>query len=148
MLNCVKRFTRFGLVLHADKTRIVEFGRYAESDRRKRGDGKPETFNFLGFTHSCGKTRKGYFTVLATDDAAEMAGQAANLERGNCDDACTRLLRNKEPICVRFFSGTFRYYGVPMNVRRCALSVRSSVPLAGGLATPKPGQPSALAPYA
>src|SRR5215471_16899444 len=59
-----ERFTRFGLQLHADKTRIVEFGRYAEHNRRKRGAGTPETFNFLGFTHSCGKTRKGHFTVL------------------------------------------------------------------------------------
>src|SRR5437667_6608948 len=41
-----------------------EFGRYAERNRRNRGDGKPGTFNFLGFTHSCAKTRKGWFTVL------------------------------------------------------------------------------------
>jgi len=52
-----ERFARFGLELHADKTRIVEFGRFAEENRRKRGDDPPETFNFLGFTHSCGKTR-------------------------------------------------------------------------------------------
>ena len=44
-----ERFARFGLQLHADKTRIVEFGRSAEQNRRNRSDGKPETFNFLGF---------------------------------------------------------------------------------------------------
>src|SRR5437588_4063971 len=59
-----ERFAKFGLELHADKTRIVEFGRYAERNRRNRGDGKPGTFNFLGFTHSCAETRKGWFTVL------------------------------------------------------------------------------------
>ena len=59
-----ERFARFGLALHPDKTRLIEFGRYADRNRRGRGDGKPETFNFLGFTHSCGKTRKGRFTVL------------------------------------------------------------------------------------
>ena len=59
-----ERFAKFALELHADKTRIVEFGRFAERDRRNRGDGKPETFNFLGFTHSCAKTRRGGFTVL------------------------------------------------------------------------------------
>jgi hypothetical protein len=59
-----ERFARFGLELHPDKTRLIEFGRYAEKNRRGRGDGKPETFNFLGFTHGCGKTRKGGFTVL------------------------------------------------------------------------------------
>jgi hypothetical protein len=59
-----ERFAYFGLQLHADKTRIVEFGRFAEQNRRQRGEGKPETFNFLGFTHICGRTRKGHFTVL------------------------------------------------------------------------------------
>ena len=59
-----ERFAHFGLQLHADKTRIVEFGRFAEQNRRQRGEGKPETFNFLGFTHICGRTRKGHFTVL------------------------------------------------------------------------------------
>ena len=53
-----ERFAHFGLQLHADKTRIVEFGRFAEQNRRQRGEGKPETFNFLGFTHICGRTRK------------------------------------------------------------------------------------------
>jgi RNA-directed DNA polymerase len=50
-----ERFAKFGLDLHPDKTRIIEFGRYAERDRGSRGDGKPATFNFLGFRHSCGK---------------------------------------------------------------------------------------------
>lgn len=54
---------KFGLRLHPGKTRLIEFGRYAEERRMKRGDGKPETFNYLGFTHYCGKTRKGWFTI-------------------------------------------------------------------------------------
>ncbi len=44
--------------LHPDKTRLIEFGRFAECNRKQRGEGKPETFDFLGFTHICGKTRK------------------------------------------------------------------------------------------
>ena len=59
-----ERFAKFGLELHPDKTRLIEFGRFADSNRRKRGGGKPETFNFLGFTHSCAKTKAGKFTVL------------------------------------------------------------------------------------
>ena len=59
-----ERFARFGLALHPDKTRLIEFGRHADRKRRDRGDGKPETFNFLGFTHTCSQTRKGRFTVL------------------------------------------------------------------------------------
>ena len=59
-----ERLARFALELHPAKTRLLEFGRFADPNRRGRGDGKPETFNFLGFTHSCAKTRAGRFTVL------------------------------------------------------------------------------------
>src|SRR5438876_9000488 len=56
---------KFGLELHPDKTRLIEFGRFAAHDRKRRGEGKPETFNFLGFTHICGRTWKsGKFFVL------------------------------------------------------------------------------------
>jgi len=49
-----ERLGKFGLELHPEKTRLIEFGRYAAERREKRGEGKPETFNFLGFTHICG----------------------------------------------------------------------------------------------
>jgi group II intron reverse transcriptase/maturase len=58
-----ERLERFGLELHPDKTRRIEFGRFAEQNRRQRGEGKPETFDFLGFTHVSGKNRHGVFTV-------------------------------------------------------------------------------------
>jgi group II intron reverse transcriptase/maturase len=58
-----ERFAKFGLELHPDKTRILEFGRYAANNRARRGERKPETFDFLGFTHICGKTRSGRFYV-------------------------------------------------------------------------------------
>jgi RNA-directed DNA polymerase len=58
------RLQKFGLELHPDKTRLIEFGRHAAEQRRQRGEGKPEAFEFLGFTHICGKTRKtGRFIV-------------------------------------------------------------------------------------
>jgi hypothetical protein len=53
-----ERLRKFGLELHPDKTRLIEFGRFAAEDRKRRGQGKPETFNFLGFTHICAKTGK------------------------------------------------------------------------------------------
>jgi len=60
-----ERLGRFGLELHPDKTRLIEFGRYAVANRKERGAGKPETFNFLGFTHICGQSWKtGKFLVL------------------------------------------------------------------------------------
>jgi hypothetical protein len=56
-----ERFAKFGLELHPDKTRLIEFGRRAVRDRTARGLGKPETFDFLGFTHICGKSKSGRF---------------------------------------------------------------------------------------
>ena len=92
-----ERFAHFGLQLHADKTRILEFGRFAGQNRRQRGEGKPETFNFLGFTHICGRTRKGHFTVLRqTMRQRQQARQWAYA-------------------CVAAVAGHFRYYEVPMN---------------------------------
>jgi group II intron reverse transcriptase/maturase len=58
------RFAKFGLELHPDKTRLIEFGRFAARNQKQRGTGKPETFDFLGFTHICGTSPKGRFTVL------------------------------------------------------------------------------------
>ena len=59
-----ERMAKFGLELHSEKTRLIEFGRFAASNREKRGEGKPASFDFLGFTHLCGKTWKGgWFTV-------------------------------------------------------------------------------------
>ncbi len=59
-----ERLAEFGLELHPDKTRLIEFGRFAASNRQQRGEGKPETFDFLGFTHICGKKRSGKFQVV------------------------------------------------------------------------------------
>jgi Retron-type reverse transcriptase len=60
-----ERLSKFALELHPDKTRLIEFGPFTASNRRRRGQGKPETFDFLGFTHICGKKRSnGRFTVL------------------------------------------------------------------------------------
>lgn len=60
-----ERLQKFGLELHPDKTRLIEFGRFAARDQKRRGEGKPETFNFLGFTHICGRGwENGKFFVL------------------------------------------------------------------------------------
>jgi len=59
-----ERFAAYRLELHPDKTRLLEFGPFAASNRKRSGRGKPETFDFLGFTHVCGKTRRGRFVVL------------------------------------------------------------------------------------
>ena len=67
-----ERFGKFGLELHPEKTRLIEFGRFAAERRSEVGLGKPETFSFLGFTHYCGKTRKGAFTIKRQSIARRM----------------------------------------------------------------------------
>lgn len=109
-----ERFARFGLELHADKTRIVEFGRYAEKNRRKRGDGPPETFNFLGFTHSCGKTRKGHFTVLRQTMRQRWQAKLRSLK----EELRRRMhtpISEQGAYLRSVLLGHYRYYGVPMN---------------------------------
>jgi RNA-directed DNA polymerase len=66
------RLAEFALELNAEKTRLIEFGRFAALDRQKRGLGKPETFTFLGFTHICAKTRNGRFKLKRITDAKRM----------------------------------------------------------------------------
>jgi RNA-directed DNA polymerase len=58
-----QRSEKFALSLHPDKTRLIEFGRYAAGHRARRGLGKPETVNFLGFTHTCGRSSRGVFQL-------------------------------------------------------------------------------------
>jgi RNA-directed DNA polymerase len=109
-----ERCARFGLQLHADKTRIVEFGRFAEHNRRNRGDGKPETFTFLGFTHSCGKTRKGHFTVLRQTMRQRWQAKLRALK----EELRRRMhtpIREQGAYLRSVLLGHFRYYGVPMN---------------------------------
>ena len=109
-----ERFLQFNLELHAEKTRVIEFGRYASERRERRGLGKPETFNFLGFTHACDKTRKGWFTVLRRTMAKRMHAKLAGLKEA--------LRRGRHlPMCEvgrwlgRVLLGHYRYYGVPRN---------------------------------
>ena len=109
-----ERCARFGLALHPDKTRLIEFGRHADRNRRGRGDGKPETFNFLGFTHTCSKTRKGQFTVLR--ETMRPRWQA------KLQEVTTELRRRLHvPIPEQgaylrsVLLGHARYYGVPRN---------------------------------
>ena len=71
-----ERLAKFGLELHADKTRLIEFGRFAARDRKQRGEGKPETFTFLGFTHYCGqRNSNGAFIVWRITAKKRMAAK-------------------------------------------------------------------------
>lgn len=110
-----ERLGRFGLEVHAEKTRLIEFGRYAEQNRRKRGQGKPDTFNFLGFTHSCGKTRKGKFMVLRQTMRRRWQAKLKEIK-----EELRQRLHQTIPEMGRYLrsvvAGHMRYYAVPMNV--------------------------------
>jgi len=109
-----ERFRRFNLELHPDKTRLIEFGRYAAASRAARGLGKPETFNFLGFTHSCAKTRfSRTFIVLRRPMKKRM--------RAKLKEIATELWRRlHEPVAAvgawlkTVVGGWYRYYAVPL----------------------------------
>ena len=74
------RLSKFGLQLHPDKTRLIEFGRFAAHNRRRRGKGKPETFDFLGFTHICGLDRGGKYTVRRKTKSKKVRGKLKELK--------------------------------------------------------------------
>jgi group II intron reverse transcriptase/maturase len=111
-----ERFSKFGLELHPKKTRLIEFGRQADTNRRSRGDGKPETFNFLGFTHICGKTQKGWFTVLRQTMRKRWQAKLVEVRI-----ELKRRLHDPVPEVGAYLrsvvTGHYHYYGVPMNRR-------------------------------
>ena len=82
------------LSLHPDKTRLIEFGRFAAVDRKKRGLGKPETFAFLGFTFICGKTRQGRFQLMRKTRGDRMRAKLKEIkvERKRSSDPLLRIL--------------------------------------------------------
>ncbi len=109
-----ERFTKFSLELHPEKTRLLEFGPYAAEHRRRAGQGKPETFDFLGFTHICGKKRNGRFTVVR-----QTIRQRLQAKLGEVKAELRRRLHDPIPKVGAWLRsvilGHLRYYGVPMN---------------------------------
>ena len=112
--DLAERFAKFGLELHPAKTRLLEFGRHAAEDRKRNGRGKPESFDFLGFTHVCGKTRKGRFAVLRRTSRKRMRRKL-----GAIKVELRRRLHAPVPEVGRWLGavlrGHFNYYGVPQN---------------------------------
>jgi group II intron reverse transcriptase/maturase len=109
-----ERFAQFGLTLHPEKTRLIEFGRHAARTRRARGDRKPETFNFLGFTHCCARTRRGGVLVLRQTmrQRRQMKLKAVAIE-------LRRRLHEPLPVVGAYLGavvrGHIQYSGVPCN---------------------------------
>ena len=115
----VERFRQFALELHPDKTRLIEFGQFAARNRDKGGRGKPETFDFLGFTHVCGKKRNGRFTVLRRTMRKRMQAKLKAVKA-----ELRRRMHRPVPEVGQWLrsvvEGHMRYYAVPMNGRAAA----------------------------
>ena len=110
------RLAQFGLELAAEKTRLIEFGRFAAERRGKRGLGKPETFQFLGFTHICGKTRSGRFQLKRITDRKRLRAKLHQVKT-----ECRRRMHLPIPDQGRWLGSVVRghlnYYAVPGNIR-------------------------------
>ena len=109
-----ERLGKFGLELHPDKTRRIEFGRFAEQNRKQRGEGKPETFDFLGFTHISGKDRNGNFAVKRQTIGKRMRAKLQEIKQ-------QLRQRMHEPVAQTgkwlksVVQGYFNYHAVPGN---------------------------------
>jgi RNA-directed DNA polymerase len=109
-----ERFAKFGLGLHPEKTRLIEFGRYAAERRKRSGRGKPESFDFLGLTHVCGRTRNGKFQVLR-----RTSRKRVRRKLGEIKIELKRRMHVPVPVVGKWLGavvrGHFNYYGVPTN---------------------------------
>jgi len=110
------RFAEFGLELHPEKTRLIEFGRFAARNRERRGDRKPDTFEFLGLTHMCAKDRHGRFKLKRVTSKKKMRAKLRSVK--------TEMRRRMHhPIpdqgrwLARVLQGHYNYYAVPDNIR-------------------------------
>ena len=110
------RFEQFSLALHPDKTRLLEFGRYAAANRMQRGLGKPETFTFLGFIFICGKSRRGAFQLQRKTRGDRMRAKLREIK-----EALRKRMHEPIPAQGRWLKqvvrGFFAYHAVPTNSR-------------------------------
>jgi group II intron reverse transcriptase/maturase len=113
-----ERVRKFGLELHPEKTRLIEFGRYAAERRAKRGEGKPETFNFLGFTHICGRNHQtGNFQVLRKTIGKRMTAKLKEI-RQKLRERLHERTKDTTEWLQSVVRGYFQYHAVPRNEDR------------------------------
>jgi group II intron reverse transcriptase/maturase len=111
-----ERFESFSLSLHPDKTRLIEFGRFAAADRKRRGQGKPETFNFLGFTFICGKSRRGKFLIRRKSRQDRMRAKLKDIKR-QLRERMHQPIPAQGKWLKQVINGYFNYHAVPTNSR-------------------------------
>ena len=113
------RMVQFGLELHPGKTRVLRFGRFAAQNQQERGLGKPETFDFLGFTHIAGRSRQGAFQLLRRTSRKKRRAKLASL-KGEMRERRHHEEAEQYAWLSKVLVGHYRYYGVPSNFRALA----------------------------
>ena len=116
MSDLPERLAGFGLRLHDGKTRLIEFGRFAEERRRVRGEPRPETFDFLGFTHHCGKSREGRFVVKRRTQRQRKTGKLKAL-RQEMRRRMHLPLKDQRDWLASVLRGHYAYYGISGNAQ-------------------------------
>jgi group II intron reverse transcriptase/maturase len=114
-----ERLAGFRLELHADKTRVLEFGRYAAERRERRGSSRPETFEFLGFVHIMGKSRQGKPMLKRRTSCRKRQAKLAYLGK-ECRERRHWPVVTQHAWLCQVLEGHYRYYGVPTNFRALA----------------------------
>jgi RNA-directed DNA polymerase len=116
LVDLRQRMEKFALSLHPDKTRLIEFGRFAAGNRARRGLGKPETFNFLGFTHISGRSRKGGFQLRRKSRRDRMRAKLREIK-----ETLRQRMHDSIPQQGRWLGqvvrGYFNYHAVPTNTK-------------------------------
>ena len=114
-----QRLSDFGLKLHPEKTRVIEFGRFAGENRAGRGLAKTETFDFLGFTHIAGKDRNGRFQLKRRSSRKKRRAKLAQLKE-ECERRRHTRVQEQHAWLCQVLNGHYRYYGVPTNYQTLA----------------------------
>lgn len=112
-----ERMEKFGLELESSKSRLIEFGRFAEQNRRARGECKPVTFDFLGFTFYCSKTRKGGFVPKVQTSRKKFEQKVRAYKNWIYDNRNRPMREIIKELNVKLI-GHYRYYGVTWNFRK------------------------------
>jgi len=113
-----QRFAKFGLKLHSKKTRLIEFGKHAKRRRAQRGEGRPETFDFLGFTHKCAVTRaRGRFTIHRHSISKRFRAKLGDLKE-KLAKRMHRPLGETGRWLGRVVRGWLNYHAVPSNFEK------------------------------
>ncbi len=111
-----KRFAKYGLTLHSEKTRLLEFGRYAQDRAKRRGEKKAATFDFLGLTHVCARSRRGFFTVHRRTMKQRLQRSLKAVSQW-CRCHMHDPVEDQRQALNKKLEGHYQYYGVSTNYR-------------------------------